>query len=168
MTLDPRRPLVVHVGELRRRTGTRADLRREAVLEDLALSTSGVGPGGVVVVEGALESMADGVVVTGTVSAPWEAACRRCLGAVRDRLSAEVREVFVSRPIEGETWPLAGDQLDLEPMVRESVLLALPLAPLCRDDCAGVAPEPAEPGSDEGRSGRGDPRWAALDQLRFD
>lgn len=168
MTLGPRKPLVVHVGELRRRTGTRADLRREAVLDDLALSTSGVVPGGVVVVEGALESIADGVVVTGTVSAPWEAACRRCLSPITDRLTVPVREVFVRNPIEGETWPLAGDQLDLEPMVREAVLLALPLAPLCRPDCAGVGPEAAAPGGDEEETEGGDPRWAALDQLRFD
>ena len=37
--------------------------------------------------------------------------------------------------------PSPGDQLDLEPMVREAVLLELPLAPLCRPDCAGLCPE---------------------------
>ena len=44
---------------------------------------------------------------------------------------------------EGETYPLDGDQIDLEPMVRDAVLLELPLGPLCGDDCAGARRLPA-------------------------
>ncbi|HEY4376689.1 MAG TPA: YceD family protein, partial [Acidimicrobiales bacterium] len=70
---------------------------------------------------------------------------------------------------DGETFPLEGDHLDLGPMVHDTVLLALPLAPLCGPDCLGPAPDefpttvaadpdgPAEPARD--------PRWAALDDL---
>jgi uncharacterized protein len=68
----------------------------------------------------------------------------------------------------GETWPLTSDEIDLEPVVREAVLLALPLAPLCDEGCLGPAPErfPAtvEDG-DVAEEPPRDPRWAALDQL---
>ena len=91
---------------------------------------------------------------------------------------AEVREVFEPRPVEGETYPLADDTVDLEPMVRDAVLLALPLAPLCGDDCLGPAPDvfpavvegdgPVDDGDREAAEPPADPRWAALDELRFD
>jgi uncharacterized protein len=95
--------------------------------------------------------------------------------------TAEVREIFERHPTEGETYPLGDELVDLEPMVRDAALLVLPLAPLCKDDCLGPAPDafPArvEPeGGDEadetdeadGEEPPTDPRWAALDQLKFD
>ena len=82
----------------------------------------------------------------------------------------EVHEIFESNPTEGETWPLTDEGIDLAPMLRETALLALPLAPLCRDDCEGAEPERFPTGAvDEADGGvLGDPRWAALDQLTFD
>ena len=80
-----------------------------------------------------------------------------------------MREVFEPHPTEGETYPLRGEQVDLEPMVRDAVLLALPLAPLCGDDCRGPGarrlPDRARPRTSEAPA---DPRWAALSQLEFD
>ncbi len=67
-----------------------------------------------------------------------------------------------------------GDEVDLERVVRDAVLLSLPLAPLCREDCPGPAPESfparvaADPLDDEGAEPSPDPRWAGLDQLKFD
>ena len=78
-------------------------------------------------------------------------------------------EVFEPHPVDGETYPIEGDEVDLEPVVRDGVLLHLPLAPLCRPDCPGPAPEAfptmveGEDGevSDEDLSGEParDPRW---------
>jgi uncharacterized protein len=88
-----------------------------------------------------LESLSDGIVVAGTVTSSWEGTCRRCLEPVGGVLDATVRELYRARQGDDDAFTFTGDQLDLEPMVREAVLLELPLAPLCRADCAGLCPE---------------------------
>ena len=143
------------------------------VAHELALSSASVPDGAEVVLDGELESISEGIVLTGTVTAPWTGECRRCLRSTSGVLEADVREIFETHPTEGDTWPLRADQIDLGPVIHEAVLLDLPLAPLCGDDCAGPAPdafpavvagasvededEPVEPTKD--------PRWAALDDL---
>ena len=71
---------------------------------------------------------------------------------------------------DGETYPIEGDDVDLEPVIRDGVLLHLPLAPLCREDCAGPAPEsfPALVVPDAPAEPPRDPRWAALDALHLE
>jgi uncharacterized protein len=118
-----------------------------------------------------LESVNDGIVVKGVVHVPWEGECRRCLRTVRNVLDAAVFEVFEDEPVEGETSKLDLDRIDLEPLARETVLLELPMAPLCQDDCAGLCPDC---GADRNTGDCGhaaearDLRWAALDELRFE
>jgi uncharacterized protein len=123
-------------------------------------------------VEGVLEAIEGGITLLGHLRAPWVGACRRCLDDVTGDLDVELSEVFEARPTPGETYPIDGDDIDLEPVVRDAVLLHLPLAPLCREDCRGPAPEAlpvvVEGDTQEGEEPRGDPRWAALDVLRED
>ena len=72
---------------------------------------------------------------------------------------------------DADVYLLGGDEADLEPVVRDAVLLALPLSPLCADDCVGPDPEwLSSSGSPSGTGDGpvGDPRWAVLDVLRFD
>lgn len=142
-----------------------------AALDGLEVSTSQVPAGSMVDLDVSLEAVEGGIVVAGTVSAPWEGECRRCLTDVTGVVSSEVRELFVAEPEEGSAYPILGDHIDLEPLARETVVLALPLAPLCRPDCAGLCPTcgadlnagpcPCPPAT-------GDVRWAALDALRPD
>ena len=75
--------------------------------------------------------------------------------------------MFEHHPVEGETYPLGHDALDLEPLLREALALALPLAPLCDETCAGPDPEdhPVRTGEAEPPA---DPRWSALDSLHFE
>ena len=115
------------------------------------------------------------ITIQGTLEAPWTGECRRCLEDVTGTATVEVSEVFETRPVPGETYALEGDELDLEPLVRDSILLNLPLAPLCAEDCRGPAPDefPATVGhaasDDEEPAERPrDPRWAALDELKLD
>lgn len=184
-------PLVVGVADQLRHPGSQRRVHVTAPLSGLAISTARVPDGTEVDLEVAIEALADGrITVTGWVGAPFEGTCRRCLEPVAGRAEAKVQEVFESAPVEGETYPLVGEQLDLEPLVRDAVLLSLPLAPLCRFDCPGpdpehhpvvVATDPAlAPGSDGGHDDDlddvggedddppSDPRWAALRELRFD
>ena len=172
------RPLVVGVADLRRQPGSRRRLQRTVALDGLAISSARVPDGAEIGLDLELEALSNGLTATGTITVPWEGECRRCLREVRSESVAEVREVFEPSPVEGETYPLGDDLVDLEPMVRDAVLLTLPLAPLCDEGCRGPAPEAfpavvegseaADDGDEAPADGPADPRWAALDALRFD
>jgi uncharacterized protein len=163
------RPLLVNVAELLRHPASRQEVRLQLPSEGLTVLDSAVPAGALIDVDVALESLSDGVVVTGRVSAPWEGDCRRCLGPAGGTLDVMVRELYQPKPDSDEAFPIVGDQLDLEPLVREALLLELPLAPLCRPDCAGLCPEC---GADRNDTDCGhhlvahDPRWDVLDELR--
>ena len=165
--------LRIGVQELRRRPGTQRDVTLGTPLADLGITSARVPDGAEVVVDATLEAIEGGVTATGTVTAPWEGECRRCLELVTGTVEATLSEVFEPHPTEGETYPLEGDEVDLEPVVRDAVLLNLPLAPLCREDCPGPAPD-AYPTVIEGDDAEQatepprDPRWAALDELDLD
>jgi len=163
-----------------RRPGVRRSVHRVLDLAGAGTSVAALAGDGLVDADFVVEAVGDDIVVSGTLRTLWVGACRRCLDEVEGQLEVPVREIFERRPTEGETYPLGDGMVDLGPMVRESVLLALPLAPLCSTDCAGPDPErfPARPAPDGGSPGGDaetagdepprDPRWAALDELRFD
>ena len=94
----------------------------------------------------------DGIVVTGPISIPWRAPCRRCLTDVAGVAEVVVDEVYQDEVGDDDAFQIEGDQIDLAPAVREYVLLELPDGPLCRDDCAGICPVVRD------RSQRGDLR----------
>jgi uncharacterized protein len=106
-----------------------------------------------------LERVHEGIVVRGRVRSRATAECSRCLRPLEQPVDVGVDELFEPQPLEGETYPLDGHELDLEQLVRDTVLLELPLAPRCEAPCgtelAGADGE--EP----------DPRWAALSELEL-
>ena len=163
--------LVIHVGDLLKRPGSRKPFHREVVMPGVEVAGSKLPDKASVVVDVVVDAMADSLTVSGTAAAPWVGTCRRCLRDIGGTATAEFREVYERHPVEGETWPLKGEQADLGEMVREEVVLSLPLAPLCQDDCQGLC---TECGADRNESDCGhtlakdDPRWAALDDLKFD
>ena len=166
-----RRPWLVNVSNLRRDLGTR---RRDHLYGPVHGAT-----GACAAVPDDAEAEADltfealnpsTVIVSGTVTAPWQGTCRRCLGEASGTVAAEVRELFEEGSDGEETYPMHGDQVDAEPLVRDAVLLDLPAAPLCREDCRGLCPKCGanlnEAGDDHDHPEERDPRWAALDQLK--
>lgn len=162
-------PFVVNVARLRRAPGERRREHRRGALPGLEITGSAVPASAEVDVDVTLDAVPGAVIATGTVTAPWRGPCRRCLGDAEGVVRADVREVFEEDHDPEQTYPLRGDRLDLEPMARDAVLLELPLAPLCGDDCAGICPTC---GADRNVAACGcgptatDPRWAALDALR--
>ena len=172
--LDPRRPLVLDVRELGRRPGSmRTVARTVPAPEDLGIELARVPAGEPLELDLRLESVVEGVLVSGTVTAAVTGECARCLGPVADRLAADVQELFAYEKSateettdEGEVSHLVGDHLDLEPVVRDAVVLALPLSPLCRVDCGGLCPDCGEAldqlPADHSHAAPVDPRWAAL------
>lgn len=165
------RSFAVNVGEALHHPGMQIPLALTGSLAGVALSSVRIVEDAEVRFDGTVEAQGTIVTVQGVASAPWVGECRRCLGPTRGEVRVELREVFEESPIEDETHPLADDRIDLGPVVQEAVALALPLAPLCREDCAGPDPDAHPVGVPEGAERSEpvrDPRWAALDELRFD
>lgn len=137
-------------------------------LGDLAVTGSSVPEGAEVAVEVSLEAVEGAIIVRGRVSAPWVGECRRCLAALGGDVDAALEEVFVQGGGDGDTRPIVRDQIDLEPAIREAVVLGMPLVALCRADCQGLCPTCGAE-LNLGPCGCAGPppdtRWAALDPL---
>ncbi|MCD0448378.1 DUF177 domain-containing protein [Actinocorallia sp. API 0066] len=125
-------------------------------------------------VDSRLESVMEGVLVSGTALLPIQGECARCLDDISFTLEVEFQELFVyddTRSAAGadeDEHRLDGDLLDLEPVLRDAVVLALPLSPLCQDDCPGLCAECGARLADVGPGHThdvADPRWAALQGL---
>ena len=141
--------------------------------EGIGVALIGVPPGADIDLDLRLESVMEGVLVSGVATVPLAGECGRCLEAVSDELTVDLQELFAYPESEstGDDEDLArmeGDLLDLEPVLRDAVVLALPLTPLCRPDCGGLCTECGERLDDlpeDHGHGAPDPRWAALQGL---
>ena len=137
---------------------------------DLGVDVLGVPEGSALELDLRLESVVEGVLVSGTVTGTVAGECVRCLDPVSQHLTVEVQELWTRgepADAEDELPRLDGDLLDLEPVLRDAVVLALPLRPLCRDDCPGLCSECGAHLADDPGHGHevADPRWATLQQL---
>lgn len=162
-------PWVHNVADLVNRPGARREVHVAAPMSGLVVVASRVPADAPVRLDGLLEWTVEGVLARARVAADWRAECRRCLRPVEGTVELTVEELFERRPVEPDSFALAGDQVDLEPLVREAILLELPLAPLCAEACLGICPIC---GADRNEGACAcvpddrDPRWAALDVLR--
>ncbi|HEX5596215.1 MAG TPA: DUF177 domain-containing protein [Micromonosporaceae bacterium] len=174
--LDPRSPLVLNTRDLPRRPGALRTVERVVPAPaDLGLELIGVPEGADLSLDLRLESVSEGVLVSGTVTVPVEGECGRCLRPIRDVLTVTIQELFayensvtVETTEEDEVGRMQGDLIDLEPTVRDAVVLALPTNPLCRVDCPGLCTECGVPWDElpaDHTHQQIDPRWAGLSQL---
>jgi uncharacterized protein len=142
---------------------------------DLGLELIRVPEGAELTLDLRMESVTEGVLVSGDVSGGVEGECGRCLRPITDSVTVSIQELYAyehsatdETTEEDEVGRLQGDLLDLEPAIRDAVVLALPNHPLCRADCPGLCPECGVPW-DELPAGHSHPqldsRWAALAQL---
>lgn len=168
MRLDPRSPLVVNTHDLGRRPGVMRELTLSAPAPaDLGVELIGVPTGSPVDFQLRLESVMEGVLVSGVATVDLAGECSRCLGPVEDQLEVPLQELYLypERDGEDEAARLDGELLDLEPVLRDAVVLALPFQPVCRPDCPGLCSEcGAALADDPGHTHDDeiDPRWAAL------
>ncbi|GAB2475362.1 YceD family protein [Jatrophihabitans fulvus] len=174
---SPRSLFVFDLRELGRRPGSLREYRRDVPAPaGLGLDVIGVPEGAPLDLELRLESVTEGVLVTGYVVAPLTGQCARCLDPVSQELEVDVQELFAyadsatdSTTEQDEVFRVgvggSDDLLDVEPVVRDAVVLALPWTPLCRPDCAGLCPDCGQR-LDDLPAGHAhdqiDPRWAAL------
>ena len=176
----PRSPLVLDISRLGLRPGS------SLTFHETVAAPSRIGVELIAIPEGAplelnltLQSISDGVVVTGTASAPTEGECARCLTPVTGTVQIDLSELFdyadgeakaseeddeIGHVVSGE----AGDTVDLEQPIIDAVGMMLPFSPVCRHDCPGLCPECGVPLADFEGLAEGhqhdviDPRWAKL------
>ena len=147
---------------------------------DLGIEVLGVPEGTPVTFDLRLEAVVEGVLVTGTARTVLVGECVRCLEGIERTIDAELCELFVydedegrrerdrradEETEDGETSRMHGDLVDLEPLLRDAVVLALPFQPTCTEDCPGLCVEcGARLADDPDHSHEApvDPRWAAL------
>ena len=143
--LDHRSGLVLDTRDLGRRAGAMKVVRTSVEAPaDLGIAVIGVPPGSPVELDLRLESVVEGVLVSGLATVQLRGECVRCLGEVSEELEIDVQELFVypeSDATDDEASRLEGDLVDLEPLLRDGVVLDLPFQPLCREDCEGLCAE---------------------------
>ncbi len=175
-SLDRRSPLVLDTLELGRRPGSMRRVQYTvAAPADMGTEVIGVLEGSDVGLDLRLEAVMEGVLVSGTARATATGECVRCLDDVERQLAVDIQELFVypGKSPEGEEedlHELEGDQLDLETVLRDAVVLALPFQPVCSDECPGLCSQcGARLADDPGHQHDSvDPRWAALQTLVVD
>ncbi|WP_309504632.1 MULTISPECIES: YceD family protein [Nocardioides] len=144
---------------------------------DLGIEVLRVPEGSQVELDLRLEAVMEGVLVTGTAAVELVGECARCLDEISDESVVDLQELFVyedqRHPSEedDEVSTLKGDLVDLEPLLRDAVVLALPFQPLCEDDCPGMCPDCGarlKDDPDHAHDAPIDPRWAGLTALQHD
>jgi uncharacterized protein len=174
--LDPRSPLVLDTRDLPRSPGAmRAADRVVAAPPDLGLELVHVPEGAEVALTLRLESVSEGVLVSASIEAPLSGECGRCLRGIDEVLDVSFQELYAyehsttdETADEDEVGRMQGDLIDLEPALRDAVVLALPTNPLCRPDCRGLCPECGTPWEElpaDHSHRQFDPRWAALEKF---
>ncbi|MEU4844477.1 YceD family protein [Streptomyces gilvosporeus] len=181
--LDHRAPLVFDTRELGRRPGTLKRLSRTVEApSDLGNEVVGVPERAPIELDLRLEAVMDGVLVTGTARAAVKGECVRCLEPLERELDADFQEMFSypdaddrTRTAESgddaedeeDTFFIEDDLFDLEPVLRDAVVLTLPLQPVCQDDCPGLCSDCGARLADDPDHHHDavDSRWAALQGL---
>lgn len=166
-------PLVLNISRLGRRPGSMITVNQTVPSPSrIGLDLIAIAEGAPLALDLRLESVSEGVLVTGTVSAPTAGECARCLTPITGDVAIELTELFAypdsatdETTEADEIGRVVDDTVDLEQPIIDAVGLALPFAPLCGPDCIGLCPDcgvplaTAEPGHSHEQI---DPRWAKL------
>ncbi len=165
--------LTLNVARLGRRPGSMLEVHQTVRSPSrIGVELIAIQPGAPLDLELRVESVSEGVLVSGTVRAPTTGECARCLSPVTGDVEVQLTELFAyPRSIteatteEDEVGRVVDNTLDVEQPIIDAVGLELPFAPLCGPDCPGLCPDcgvqlaTAEPGH---RHEQIDPRWAKL------
>ncbi len=162
-------PYSVSVYDLMRRPGEMRENDLDVVVP------SKLGEGVIAIPEGAqltvnarVEGLHEGILVSAHVSGEAVGECSRCLKPISESVEVDFAELFAYSDDEAFDYTVQDDHVDLEPVVRDAVVLSLPFQPVCRPDCPGLDPETGERIEDlDDYQPREviDPRWSALSEL---
>ena len=159
--------------ELGRRPGSQRKLSLDVPAPaQLGIEFLGVPEGDLIHLDLRLEAVMEGVLLTGTASATLVGECVRCLDAISDDSRVSLQELYMydvpDNDEDEDVSKLEDDLLDLEPLLRDAVVLSLPFQPVCRGDCPGLCPECGvrlADDPDHQHEQAIDPRWAGLEGL---
>lgn len=163
-------PYTVNVYDLIRRPGTMREQRITIpVAEKLGEGLISVPEGETIDLDLRLESMHEGILATGDAQTTAIGVCGRCLIDIEQPVQVDFQELFAYSSDEAFDYEVHDDHVDLEPLIRDSVVLALPFQPVCTPDCPGLDPVTGERLADHAAAPAPDvidPRWSALAGLR--
>ena len=164
----------VDVRELLAHPGTSRQFELRQPVEGIRLELAGMAEGAAVRGDLLLESVVEGVLVSGPLRGPLTLTCARCLVEFEGSFDVDVQELFVAPDREAgpDDYRVSPEgAIDLEPLVRDNVLPALPFSPLHAPGCLGLCERCG------GNRNLGecsctdepvDDRWSALDALFAD
>jgi uncharacterized protein len=160
--------LLKDVADLLRRPGASEPARLRAHIDGLRMDLIEI-PGDIEA-DLRFDSIVEGIAVSGTIDVEARGVCSRCTDPITFHVQTRVDEAFtVDAAPDDETYPITQEMIDLEPLLRDAILLSLPLHPLCRPDCDGLCPVCGEARATStcGHDTKpNDPRWDALKALR--
>jgi uncharacterized protein len=172
-----RSPLVINISRLGRRPGSMMTFSESVPNPSrIGLDLVGIEEGAPLKLDLRMESVSEGVLVTGTVSAPTSGECARCLTPITGEVEIDLTELFAypdsatDETTEADEIGRVGgsgqpDTVDLEQPIIDAIGLALPLSPLCGPDCMGLCPQcgvPLATAEPDHHHDQIDPRWAKL------
>lgn len=179
--IDPASPFALNARDVGRRPGSMSEVHRSVTAPaDFRTEVLAIRPEDPMALDVRLESVHEGVLVTGTVGATATGACVRCLDEIDLPVDASFQELYVwpdraahhrevaAEQDDDEELRIEDDIIDLDPVLRDAVLGALPFQPVCRDDCPGLCSQCGFRLEDDPEHQHDvmDPRWAALEALQ--
>ncbi|GAA1215141.1 DUF177 domain-containing protein [Rhodoglobus aureus] len=163
-------PYAVLVRDLMHRPGEMREHSLDVVVsESFGNAVIAVPKGAELGIDARFESLHDGVLVDARVTGTAQAECVRCLIDIAMPVRVEFQELFAYSEDEAFDYTVIDEHVDLEPVVRDAVVLSLPFQPVCQKDCLGLCPECGvrlldNPGHEH--EAPIDARWAALAGLQ--
>lgn len=166
MSNNVQSPYIVPVFDLMHRPGEMRERELDIVVpEGFGNAVISVPAGDELNVDLRMESLHDGILVSADIAGTAVGECVRCLIEVRLPVEVDIQELFAYSHDEAFDYEVQEDAIDLEPVVRDAVVLSLPFQPVCQEDCLGLCPQCGvrlldNPGHEH--EAPVDPRWAAL------
>ena len=131
--------LVVQLKELIHKPGSMKEVVLEHTLEEaIGTEVMGLPAGTSFSIPTRLESVHEGILATAQFTARASGICSRCLDEISEEVEIEIQELFLYRPEQDDDFVVEQDRIDLEQALIDSVVPALPLKPLCSEDCLGL------------------------------
>ena len=162
-------PYLIPVHDLMHKAGTLRRIDIEFALpEALDNSIAGIPAGKQVVIDGRLESVHEGILVTANISGEAETECSRCLDPLKLEVDVEFQELFAYSLTDEDDLVISDESIDLEQVVRDAVVLSLPFQPICSSDCEGLCVDCGVKMAENPQhvhEAPVDPRWNALKNL---